>query len=58
MRRMDFSIENNGHLMSVGQKLKVKEYQTEMDCELPVVLRGLGGISSYRLSEIIPEPRE
>ena len=28
MRRMDFSIENNGSLMSVGRMLKVKEYQT------------------------------
>lgn len=28
MRRMEFSIEDNGHMLSIGQMVTVKEYLT------------------------------
>lgn len=28
MRQMEFSIEDNGHMLTVGQTVKVKEYVT------------------------------
>lgn len=28
MRTMEFSIENNGHMLSIGQMVSVKEYVT------------------------------
>lgn len=50
MRRMDFSIENNGHLMSVGQKLKVKEYQTASYYSY-MIEHSLGMSKPYTVSE-------
>lgn len=28
MRQMDFSIEDNGHMLTIGQMVEVKEYYT------------------------------
>lgn len=50
MRQMDFSIENNGHMLTIGQIVEVKEYQTSSSYSY-MIEHAIGMSSPYPVSQ-------
>lgn len=50
MRTMDFSIENNGHMLTIGQIVKVKEYMAGSSYSY-MIEHAIGMSKPYPVSE-------
>lgn len=56
MRRMEFSIENNGHMLTIGQEVMVKEYLSPGSYSY-MIEHAIGMSSPYPLRERLKTDR-